>query len=417
MKSRELGFWDYFAILVKWRRLIVINFVVVCLLAAGLSFLLPKWYKAKATLLPPVEQPSAAYGLVSMLSELPFGDLGVPGVSSPSEVFKAILESRSVAEAIVKKWDLMKVYKKKKLEHAVLKLWDHSGVEITEEGIIEISVEERSPELAAKIANAFVEELDRINQMTSVSQAKNTRVFVEGRLKETEENLHEAEEALRLFQEEHKTVSLTDQTAAAIQSAAELKARQVALEVERGVLLKTFSDDHPQVVRLQSEIEELQKQLDQVTLGDIQEPHVGQQDQMSGEGNFSIPLSEVPSVGLQLARLTREVEIQVAIFELLTQQHEQAKIQEAKDTPTVQVLDRAAPPELRSRPIRRRIVLFGGGLSIFFSLLLIAWMEYLSELRLRRQEEYHRLQGLLRELKADVDFGLRKLGFKRRKRI
>ena len=417
MKSGELSFWDYFAIVVKWRKLIAINFVVICLVAAGVSLVLPKWYEAKATILPPVEQPGAGFGLVSMLSELPFGEFGIPGVSSPSEVFKAILESRSVAEAIVRRWNLMEVYKKKKLTYAMLTLWDHSRVEITEEGIIEIVVEERTPELAAGIANAFVEELDRINQMTSVSQAKSTRLFVEERLKETEENLKRAEEELRLFQEEHKTISLTDQTAAAIQSAAELKARQVALEIERGVLLKTFSNNHPQVVRLQSEIEELQKQLDQVTLGGLQESQTGQGDQPSRKGNFNIPLSEVPSVGLHLARLTREVKIQEAIFELLTQQYEQAKIQEAKDTPTVQVLDKAVPPELRSRPFRRRIVLFGGGLSIFLSLLFIGWMEYIGGLRERRQYEYNKLQGLLRELKTDIDFCLRKLGLKRGKKI
>jgi len=417
MKSVELSFWDYFAILVKWRKLIVINFVVVCLIAAGVSFIVPKWYEAKATILPPVEQPSAAFGLVSMLSDLPFGEFGIPGVSSPSEVFKAILESRSVAEAVVRKWNLMDVYKKKKLTHAMLTLWDHSRVEITEEGIIEITVEERTPELAAGIANAFIEELDRINQMTSVSQAKSTRLFVEERLKETEESLKKAEEELRLFQEEHKTVSLTDQTAAAIQSAAELKTRQVALEIERGVLLKTLSNDHPQVVRLQSEIEELQKQLDEITFGDLQESQMGVGDQPSREGDFNIPLLEIPSMGLHLARLTREVKIQEAIFELLTQQYEQAKIQEAKDTPTVQVLDKAVPPELKSRPVRRRIVLFGGGLSIFLSLLFIGCMEYIGGLRERRQQEYNRLQSLLRELKADIDFCLRKLGLKRRKKI
>jgi tyrosine-protein kinase Etk/Wzc len=417
MKSGELGLWDYFAILVKWRKLIVINFVTVCLIAIGVSFVLPKWYEAKATLLPPIEQPSGALGLASVLSELPFGEFGLPEMGSPSEVFKAILESQTVAEAIVQRWNLMDVYKKEKMEHAVQALWDRSQIEITEEGLISITVEERSPELAAGIANSFVEELDRVNQLSSVSQAKNTRIFIEGRLEETQVNLKKAEERLRLFQEENKTISLPDQTAAAIQSAAELKARQVAIEIERGVLLKTLSSSHPQVVRLQSEIAELQKQLDQIALGTPKESRGTATDQSNAEGNFNVPLLEVPTVGLQLARLTREVKIQEAIFELLTTQYEQAKIQEAKDTPTVQVLDRAKPPEIKSRPVRRRIALLGGVLSIFLSFIFIGGIEYLHRLREWRREEYNRLQDTLGELKADLDFCLRKIGLRRKKRV
>ncbi len=417
MSKKELSFWDYFALLVKWRKLIVVNFVVICVLAIILSFILPKWYRAETTLLPPVDQSTSAFGLASMLGDLPFGDLGITGMGAPAELFKAILESRTVAQAVIEKWDLMEVYKKEKLEATIQTLWDHTRTQITDEGLITISVEERNPQLAASIANSYVEELDRVNQMSSASQAKSTRIFIEGRLKQTRENLSNAEEALRHFQEENKTVSLTDQTAAVIQSAAELKANQIALEVEKGVLSKTLSIAHPQIVRLQSEIDELQKQLDQITLGDLDRSQNGGESQPRGEGDFNIPLAEVPSVGLHLARLIREVKIQEAIFELLTQQCEQAKIQEAKDTPTVQVLDRAVPPKLRSKPIRRKIVIFGGGLSIFLSFIFIGWVEYINGLREHRQEEYTKLQNLFLELKTDMLPFLKKIGLRGSRKI
>ena len=406
MVGEKVGFWDYLALLVKWRRLIVSNFVVICVIALILSFILPKWYKAETMLFPPSEQPAAAFGLASVLGDIPFTEIGLPGVSSPTEIFIGILQSRTVAEAIVKKWELQQVYRKKRLGSAIETLWDHSEFEITDEGLIHIAVEEKNAELAAAIANAYVEELDRINQLADISQAKSTRIFVAQRLEETVENLSKAEEELRRFQEEHQTISLPEQVAAVIESAVELRTNQVALEVEKGVLSSILSGSHPRLLLIQKEIDEIQKQLDEIMLGDKEQVSAKRED-------FSIPLAEVPSLGLQLARLTREVKIQEAIFELLTQQYEQAKIQEAKDTPTVQVLDRAVPPERRSRPVRRKLVLFGGILSLFFSILMIVWIEYVDRLKEQKRDEYAIMQGLYSELKKDIFAFLRKVGMKR----
>jgi len=414
MKRREFRFWDYIALFVKWRKLIVLNFIILCTLAAILSFLLPKWYRAETTLMPPADQSIGALGLTSMLGDLPLGEFGLPGMTGQTEIFKAILESRTVARAVIETHDLMEVYRKDNLEFAIQTLYDHTSIDITEEGLIEISVEERSPELAAAIANSFVDELDRVNQLSSMSQAKNTRLFIEGRLEESKRGLKAAEEALRGFQEKHKTVALTEQLVSMIEGAAELKAEQVLLEVEKGVLTRTFSASHPQVLRLEIQIEEIQKQLDQIVIG---EPDSAEGETPRGRGSeneFTIPLSEAPALGLQLARLMREVKIQETVFELLTQQYEQSKIQEAKDTPTVQVLDRAQPPKLRSRPVRRHVVLFAGGLSIFMSLLCIAWVEYLRGLRERQEEDYRRIRSLASELRSDATFILRKIGLRKR---
>jgi len=413
MESRKLGFWDYFALLVKWRKLIALNFMVICTIAVILSFVLPKWYKAETTLLPPTEQQGATLGLASMLSELPIGEFGLPGVTSPVVVFKAILESRTVARGIIKQHNLKEIYRKENLEFTIQTLWDHSNIEITEEGIICISVEERNAERAAAVANSYVEELDRVNQLSSTSRGKSTRIFIEGRLREAKKSLRKAEEELRLFQEENEAISLPDQVTAVIQSIADLAVQKVALEVEKGALLNILSPTHAQISRLQSQIDEFQKQIDELTSGRIGESSTTGDQR---PGSFGIPLTEVPSVGLRLARLTREVKIQEAVFELLTQQYEQAKIQEAKDTPTVQVLDRATPPERRSRPVRRRIVLFAAGLSVFASLVFIGWVEYIHGLKEQRQEEYSRLNTSFKELKKDISLMIDKIGLRGRRR-
>jgi tyrosine-protein kinase Etk/Wzc len=400
MKNRELIFWDYLAILVKWRKLIVINFLIVCFAASGISLILPKWYRSQATLLPPIEQTSSPFGLVSMLSDIPLGELGVPGMRTPLDLFKAILESRTVGEAVVKRLNLQGVYKKKTLEDAVRVLWKRIQMKTSPEGTISIVAEDRSPERAAGIANAFVEELDRVNQTTSTSQAKNTRIFIEKRLEETIANLQDAEESLRMFQEQNKTVSLTDQIAAIIQSAAELKAKQVALEIEKEVRLKVMSSAHPEIMRLQAQIEEFQKQLDKLLL--VSEKLSGSNDQSSDQEDFMIPLAKVPSLGLQMARLVRDVKIQEAIFELLTQQYERAKIEETKDTPTVQVLDWAVPPGRRSRPRRMIFVFFMGLLSLFLSMVSVFTLEYYQRLRAADDVRYHQIRKAIEAIKKDL---------------
>jgi uncharacterized protein involved in exopolysaccharide biosynthesis len=406
MISEKTGFWDYIALLVKWRRLIVVNFVIICAIAIIMSFVLPEWYKAETILFPPTEQSMMPFGLSSVLGDIPFTDIGLPGMTSPSEIFIGILQSQSVARTIVEKYDLQRVYKKDRLISTIETLWDHSEFEITEEGLIYVAVEERDPQLAAAIANTYVEELDRVNQQADISQAKSTRIFVATRLEETVRKLQEAEEALRRFQEEHRTISLPEQVAAIIESAVELRTNQVTLEVERGVLSGTLSPSHPRMLQLQKEIDEIQKQLDEIMRGE------GEQDGSTDE-DFSIPLADVPSVGLKLARLTREVMIQEAIFELLTQQHEQAKIQEAKDTPTVQILDRAVPPERRSRPVRRRMVLLAGMFSLFLSMVMIAWIEYVNRLKDQEREKYTLMRESYAVLRKDLLAGLKKVGIKR----
>jgi uncharacterized protein involved in exopolysaccharide biosynthesis len=400
MKSGEISFWDYIAILVRWRKLIVINFVVVCLIAIGVSFVIPRWYKAKATLLPPEENARSSV-LTSLLTNIPLAGLTIPGATTSADLFVAILGSRTVAEGVIQKLDLMEIYDSKNLEEAIRTLHEHSDIGITKEGIIAIEVEEKDPHLAARVANSYIDELDRVNQETSISQAKNKRLFVEGRLEETQIELARAENELRQFQEKNKAISLPDQISAAIERAAQLKAEQVSLEIQLGVLLKTASPSHPQVELLRSKISEIQKQMEKIEFGsppDFDTPI----PESAGNTGFHVPFAKVPSVGLELARLTRNLKIQEVLFELLTQEYEQAKIEEAKDTPTVQVLDVASPPIRKSKPNRKIFVIFMGFLSLFFSLAYVYSVEYLRGLQQTRAEEYNRILGLFHVLKGDV---------------
>jgi len=415
MESRELeaekvNIYSYLTVLVGYRRFIFLNLVGVCLIVAIISLLLPSWYRATTTILPPGGEAlglAAASSLLGTASGLATS-FSLPFMATPSDVIAAILKSRSVGEAVVQKENLMEAYKTKSLENALRELFSHVSVMVTEEGLISLSYEDKDRIRASNVANRFVEELDRINRETSSSQAKNARMFIEKRLTQTQKELTRAEENLRRFQEENKTILLNEQMKAAIEKAADLKAQMVSSEIDLNVLSKTLSFSHPQIKSLRSRINEMKRQLEILQLGN-------QEEDSEGKTVLDVPFAEVPSLSLKLARLAREVKIQEGVFELLTQQYEQYKIQETKDTPTIQILDRAVPPERRAKPKRALLVGLSGILSIFASLVFIFGLEYFKRSKQKNPEAIERLQSLLGAWRKDAEDLKRKISFRHKK--
>jgi uncharacterized protein involved in exopolysaccharide biosynthesis len=214
-------------------------------------------------------------------------------------------------------------------------------------------------------------------------------------MKKTQEDLTRAEESLRKFQELHKTISLDEQMKTAIKTAADLKAEMVLNEIELNVLSQALSPTHPQIQRLKSKISEIRKQLEKLELGDQESP--------SEENHtLDVPFSKVPELSVELARLTRDLKIQEAIFELLSQQHEEAKIQEAKDTPTIQVLDRAVPPEKRSRPKRTLMIVMAAVASLFVGTVFVFGLEYLKASQKRNPDEFRKMEQALSAVREDL---------------
>lgn len=401
--ARDSNIFEYLHVLVKWRKFILLNFLIVCLLAAIISLILPKWYRATTTVLPPEEQ-TFGMGLSSMLGDLPLGGLGIPGITTPGIMYVAILESRTVRERVVQKLNLMDIYNSKNMEEAVRTLGTRTRVEISEEGVVQLQATDRMPQRAASIANAYVQELDRKNTELNVAQARNNRIFIEERLAQNKEALRTAEEDLRHFQEKYKAISLPEQTAAAIEAAAEVIGEMRTLEVKRDVLLATMKPTNPNVVQVQTQIDALQNQLERMEFGAGGKPESDDSTETDRNSEIYVPFSEVPTIGLELARLMRELKIQEVIFELLTSQYEQAKIQEAKDTPTVQVLDQAVPPEKRTKPKRKVIVIVAGICSFFLSTSYAFLKEYLERLNRTKNTDYQRVRGISQAIRSDLNW-------------
>ena len=410
-QAEKISVYNYLAILVAYRRFIFLNLVGVCLIVALLSFLLPSWYRATTTVLPPGGEAALGLGAATSLLGAAPGfatSLSLPFMATPSDIVAVILKSRAVGEVVIKEEKLMEVYRTESIEKALRELFSRVKVTVTAEGLISLSYEDRDRVRAADVANRFIEQSDRISRETSASQAKSARIFIEQRLSQTKEELARSEENLKRFQEENKTILLDDQTRASIEKGAELKARMVSSEIELNVLSKTLSPSHPRIKSLRSEVDETKRQLEILERGrDEEDPE--------GKTVLDVPFSQVPSLSLKLARLIREVKIQEGVFELLTQQHEQYKIQETKDTPTLQVLDRAVPPERRARPKRALLVGLSGLLSLFASVVFIFGLEYFEALRQRNPEGFDRLTALLGAWRRDMEDLRKKLWFRQRK--
>ena len=371
-RSDEVTFGDLS--LMVWRRRWLV--VVLCFVAAlgtyGVSKLLPKWYESAATLVTPKEGSSgflSGLALASgLLQQLP--GVAVPGLPSftPNrDLLVGVLKSRTMAQALVDRFKLQSRYRVKYVDDAIKQLREATTIVTSREGVISVKVEDRDPATAAAIANAYVEVLDELVAQYGTGEASRQRTFLTGQVARARVDLDSAEETLRRFQERNRAIVLQDQTKGAIEAAARLKGEIMAAEVQLQVMKNFATDANPDVVALRRRIEEMNRQYARMQFGDG-----ARQD---GRRDFTVPFARVPEVALELVRLTREVKVQEVLVTLLTQQLEQAKIAEARDTPVVQVLDRAVPAQRYARPRAARNGAIAGVVALVLSVSLAVVLE------------------------------------------
>jgi capsular polysaccharide biosynthesis protein len=338
--------------LVVWRsRWMIATLCVIALAGAFVvSTLLPKTYESTATVLAPKEGPTGSLlgGLTASAGLLQ----QVVGPSLPSltpnrDLLISVLKSRTIADSVVTRFDLQQRYRERYLEDAINRLRRVTSVSLTKEGVVAVKVEDSDAARAAEMANYYVELLDRLVTQYSRGEAGRQRGFLTTQLANAKVDLDTAEQELRRFQERNRAIVLQEQTKGAIEAAARLKGEIIAAEVQLQAMRNFATEANPEIVLLRRRIDEMKRQLAQMQYGDGTAAPAAD----GARRDFSVPFSKVPEVGLELARLTRDVKIQETLVTLLTQQNEQARLVEAKDVPVVQVLDRAVPAE---RPVRPR---------------------------------------------------------------
>jgi len=255
------------------------------------------------------------------------------------------------------------------------------------DGIITVQVEDTDPARAADLANGYIEELYKLTQTLAVTEAGQRRLFLEGQLKLTRDALADAEVELKKTQETTGLFKLDDQGKAIIEAVAKLRAQIAAKEVEAATMRQFATERNPAYIRTQTELAGLRLELTRME----------KSSQGSKEGDIFVPTGKVPEAGLEYVRRFRDVKYYETVFDLLAKQFEIAKIDEARDTSIVQVLDRALPPERKFRPHRSLIVLVTGVAALFAALLwaLIADAWQRAARDGEEQEKLERLKALL----------------------
>ena len=366
-QTDEVTLFDYWQVISKRKWGIIALGAVMTMGTLVVSFLLPKIYESTATLLPQLESNNGvglgalfASGAASSAAQ----SLGIslPGSpATPTDVFTAMLKSRIMADDIIRRFDLMEHYETKTMHDARGSLEGATRIVVTKEKVIKVAVEDRDPQLASDIANFYVSNLDRLNQTLSVSKARENRKFIEQRVAETQTALVKVEDALKEFQTQNRTVAIEAQSKAMIEATAMIQAQIMAQEVQLQVMGSYLSSNNPEIARVQSSISELRKQLQ------IMETGKSGKERLPGD-RLRPAITSVPTLALEYGRLARDLKVQETLYALLISQYEQAKLTEARDTPTVQVLDPAIPAERKSRPKILLNVLIAGILSLFVGL-------------------------------------------------
>ena len=349
----------------RWRLILGIT-AASAAVAVVVSLLLPVYYKAETRILPPQDKGSnlaaqlmgQAGGLIALAG-------GAAGVKSQGELFVAMTKSRTVLDRIVDRFDLMKLYKGKYREDARKNLVGSLKVqEDRKSGIISLTVEDRDPKRAADMANAFVEELKSLAGGLAISEAGQRRMFFEDQLRQTKVSLARAEEEIKGFQQRTGMFQVDAQARAIIEGIARLRAGIAVKEVEAKVLRSFATAQNPDLQRVEEEIRALRIELEKVE---------------TSKGSGFDPLmssGRVPEMGTEYLRKLRQLKYNETLFELLSKQYELAKLDEARDAVVIQVIDRAIPPERKSRPKRALIVILATAAMLFLSVFIVLLLEH-----------------------------------------
>jgi len=342
------------------RRFLAKATMVGALIGTVLAFALQTRFESSTQLMPPDSQSSTGMAMLASLMGKSIGGVGLGGVAgdllgmkSSGAVFVGVLRSRTVEDRIIDRFDLQKVYAKRTMEDTRRRLAEKTDIaEERKSGIISITVTDHDPSRSAAIAEAYVEELDRLVGQLSTSAAHKQRVFLEKRLSEVKQDLESAEKEFSQFASKNTAIDIKEQGKAMVEAAALLQGQLIAAQSELEAARQIYTDNNVRVKASQARISELQKRLQE--LGGSDEPSASAAETKSAAPYPSI--RKLPLLGVTYADLYRRTKVDEAVFEVLTQQYEMAKMEEAKDTPSVKVLDVAKIPEKKSFPPRLLVI-------------------------------------------------------------
>src|SRR6266699_127693 len=356
------------------------------LVSTLVAFLIPKSYTSTAQLMPPDPQSTLGMAMMAAMAAKAGGGLaGVAGdllgLKSSGALFIGVLRSETSQDRLVQQFDLGKVYGTRLVTDARKKLDENTSIsEDRKSGIISISVTDHSPQRAAALASAYVDQLNTLVSELSTSSAHREREFLEERLKVAKRDLDDASNQLAQFSSKNNTLDIQQEGKAMLDAAGTIAGEMITAQSQLEGLRQIYTDNNSRVRSLNARVAELRKQLEKLggtqgnsaTGASAPGDQTGDPSAARAGGGLPYPtIKSLPLLGAKYADYYRRAKIQETVYELLTEQYELAKVQEAKETPSVKVLDPATIPERKSFPPRLLIMFLGTFLAAAIS---VVWV-------------------------------------------
>lgn len=338
-------------------------------IATVIAFVIPKHFTSTARLMPPDQNSGRGAEILSALegrvgSSMTSMAENVLGVKTDGDLFVGILKSDTVRDDLIHKFNLQKVYHDRYIEDCRDDLDSHTRISAdSKSGIISVSVVDHDPRRSAAMAQEYISELNWVVAHVSTSSAHRERVFLDERLAEVKTDLESAEKQFSQFASQKGAIDIPSQGRAILASAAEIQGQLIAAESELQGLRQIYTDNNARVRSLEARVNELRSSLQKLGGTNANET--------SSAGDLYPSLRQLPLLGVTYADLLRRTRVEVAIFETLTQEDELAKVQEAKEIPSVSVLDAPEVPDDKSFPPRLLIAGLGALLGLCFG---ITWI-------------------------------------------
>jgi uncharacterized protein involved in exopolysaccharide biosynthesis len=355
------------------KRLIAMVTLAAALIGCAISFLMPNRYTASTKIMPPEQNQSSAAALLNSLG----GGLGLIGAAagkdlglkSQSELYVGMLKTRTIADALIRRFDLQKAYGAKDMTAAREKLADETRIVSEKEGFISVAVEDKEKKRAVELANGYIEELRKLTKGLALTEASQRRLFYEQQLSQAKDDLANAEIELKAAQQKSGVIQLEAQAKAIIEEIGKARARVAAKRVELQTLRTFATDQSPQIITAQRELAAMQSELDRL------------EKQTGAPGSYEVSLKDVPSAGVEYIRATRDLKYREALFELLARQYEAARLDEAKNAAIVQVVEPAVEPDRKSSPHRTLMTVLFTFTGLFLACLIVTLREWVDRVQ------------------------------------
>ena len=357
LESDEINLMDLLLVIAKHNRFILKLTGGVAILSVIYALLQPNIYTGKTVVMPPQQASSSASALLGQLGGLAGMAGGAIGVKNPSDLYVGMLKSRTVADALIERFKLVDLFKAKTMEPVRGALAGNTVITAGKDGFITIEYSDKDPKLAAALANAYVNELDRLTQTLAVTEAAKRRLFYEKQLKGVREGLDLAESAMKEMQEKTGVIQLEGQSKAILGAEAELRAQIAAKEVELSAMRSFATEQNPDFRRVEQILSSLHSQLTK-----LEHDNHANNVEMTSKG-------KIPELAVEYGHKMRDLKYYEKLFEFMTQQVLVAKIDEAKDAAIIQVVDKALVPEVKSKPKRASLVLLATILAFFVGII------------------------------------------------